>query len=72
MAKLRPDGRMGCQLQWGRADEGAEITSESVNDMFARSLQWGRADEGAEMCRPVAGWRHRHSFNGAAPMKARK
>jgi len=60
-------------LQWGRADEGAETSLDGFTDASGTLLQWGRADEGAE-----TRTRHRSaspaapSFNGAAPMKARK
>ena len=50
-----------------RKDKGGTRGTEPV----AR-LQWGRADEGAESWRPGRWPEADHSFNGAAPMKARK
>ena len=44
----------GAVLQWGRADEGAEI-SEPCNRIAPQTpLQWGRADEGAEIQPPAS------------------
>ena len=48
------DGVLTPWLQWGRADEGAEIINESLQRLRNVSLQWGRADEGAEILRMQA------------------
>ena len=61
------------ELQWGRANDGAEMWSPVSLGSWLIPLQWGRANDGAEMApsksRP-AYWLA--CFNGAAPMMARK
>ena len=36
-------------LQWGRANDGAEIPSLNPSVMPSYTLQWGRANDGAEI-----------------------
>ena len=65
----------GCEmLQWDRAFDGAEICAgDEINAAGAVLLQWDRAFDGAEMLR----FKRRPSrafvsFNGTAPLMARK
>jgi len=67
----------GRSLQWGRANDGAEILPCVYRTKKGDKLQWGRANDGAEICCAPAIKPNRHMLqwgraNDGAEMSIKK
>ena len=59
-------------LQWDRTSDGAEMDSCGATAMQSSRLQWDRTSDGAEIPASQRRTKRRWSFNGTAPVMARK
>jgi len=68
----RLERRKRTLLQWSRANDGAETGNPRIIASRCPRLQWSRANDGAETLNQELSGPTAQSFNGAAPMMARK